>query len=738
MRNGRRGTGGGLWAALACLLAAGCSAPARSAARATVPQDGTAEMAALLKQRAATVNPARLLFPINDRRAKLFEEQLQAPMRPGQRLPLEFAYARELLQAGQNQAALRAFDVLEQDIKAVSPELWEAQGSAIVIQRATTWLRIAEEQNCHQGNTPDSCLLPIRGQGIHLKREGATRAAEVLNALLDRDPKNLEARWLLNVAYMTLGDYPASVPRARLIPPAAFASGHPLPRFENVAKKIGIDVYGLSGGAVLDDYDGDGHLDLVLSAIGLDDPLRFFHNRGDGTFEDRSAQAGLPGITGGLNMVQADYDNDGRVDILVLRGAWMKTEGRFPLSLLRNEGGGRFADVTKAAGLLRFAPTQTGTWFDYDGDGWLDLFVGNESGPAAGTEPADPHPCELFHNNRDGTFSEVARESGVAVVGFVKGVVSGDYDNDGRPDLYVSVQGGDNVLFHNDGPGAGGAWRFTDVAPRAGVTEPLYSFGAFFFDYDNDGWSDLYVTGFDPRVNGGDVAAAYLGLPTPAARGRLYRNKGDGTFEDVTRAAGVDTVAPAMGLNFGDLDNDGYLDFYLGTGTPNLATLVPNRMFRNSEGRVFQDVTTAGGFGHLQKGHAVVFGDPDEDGDQDVFEVMGGAFRADKAYSAFYQNPGTANHWLALTLEGVRANRSAVGARITVTVSGPEGTRAIHRTVGSGGSFGASPLQQEMGLGDAAGIDSVEITWPGSGRTQRVEGLELDRRYRVREGFPAS
>jgi hypothetical protein len=123
-----------------------------------------------------------------------------------------------------------------------------------------------------------------------------------------------------------------------------------------VAKKIGIDVYGLSGGAVLDDYDGDGHLDLVLSAIGLDDPLRFFHNRGDGTFEDRSAQAGLPGITGGLNMVQADYDNDGRVDILVLRGAWMKTEGRFPLSLLRNEGGGRFADVTKAAGLLRFAP----------------------------------------------------------------------------------------------------------------------------------------------------------------------------------------------------------------------------------------------------------------------------------------------------------------------------------------------------------------------------------------------
>ena len=724
---------------LALGLLVGCTTSAKTPSRGpAVDADGTAEMAALLKERAAAVNVERLLFPVNDRRAKLFAEQLKKPMRPALRLPLEFAYARELVQAGENEAALQAFADLEQDIKGVSPALWQAQGSAILIQKATTWLRIAEEQNCHQGNTPESCLLPIRGEGVHRKREGATRAIEVLSGLLDREPGNLEARWLLNVAYMTLGDYPDRVPKSRLIPPAVFESAHPLPRFENVARRVGVDVYGLSGGAVLDDYDGDGHLDLVLTAIGFDDPVRFFHNRGDGTFEDRTQQAGLPGITGGLNMVQADYDNDGRVDILVLRGAWMKTEGRFPLSLLRNEGGGRFVDVTKSAGLLRFGPTQTATWFDYDGDGWLDLFIGNESTPASETEPADPQPCELFHNNRNGTFTEVAREAGVAIVGFVKGVVSGDYDNDGRPDLYVSVQGGDNVLFRNEGPGPGGAWRFTNVAARAGVTEPVYSFGAFFFDYDNDGWADLYVTGFDPRVDGGDVGAAYLGIRTPATRGRLYRNKGDGTFENVTSAAGVDTVAPAMGLNFGDLDNDGYLDFYLGTGTPNLATLVPNRMFRNSGGGTFQDVTSAGNFGHLQKGHAIVFGDPDEDGDQDVFEVMGGAFLADRAYSTFYENPGTDNHWLALTLEGVRANRSAVGARITVTVSGAGGTRAIRRTVGSGGSFGASPLRQQIGLGDAARIDSVEITWPGSGLTQRLDGLQLDRRYRVREGSPAS
>ena len=172
--------------------------------------------------------------------------------------------------------------------------------------------------------------------------------------------------------------------------------------------------------------------------------------------------------------------------------------------------------------------------------------------------------------------------------------------------------------------------------------------------------------GFDAKTMAADVAADYLGLPTPAERGRLYRNRGDGTFEDVTKAAGLYKVVPAMGLNFGDLDNDGWLDVYLGTGNPDFGTLIPKRMFRNAEGRAFQDVTTAGNFGHLQKGHAIAFGDVDNDGDQDVFEKMGGAFLADKAYSALYLNPGEGNHWLRLELEGVRSNRSAIGARIKV------------------------------------------------------------------------
>jgi hypothetical protein len=164
----------------------------------------------------------------------------------------------------------------------------------------------------------------------------------------------------------------------------------------------------------------------------------------------------------------------------------------------------------------------------------------------------------------------------------------------------------------------------------------------------------------------------------------------------------------------------------------------PNRMFRNAAGRSFQDVTTAGNFGHLQKGHAICFGDFDNDGQQDVFSQMGGAFVGDKAYSALYRNPGNANHWMLLELEGVRSNRSAIGAQIKVTVETRNGPRVPHRTVGSRGSFGASPFRQEIGLGDATRIVSVEVFWPATALTQTIQGLKLDRRYRIREDNEAA
>jgi hypothetical protein len=461
--------------------------------------------------------------------------------------------------------------------------------------------------------------------------------------------------------------------------------------------------------------------------------LRFFHNDGNGTFSERTSEAGLLGIVSGLHIVQTDYNNDGFPDIFVLRGAWLGPAGRIPNSLLRNNGNGTFDDVTEEAGILSFHPTQTATWFDFDNYGWLDVFIGNES------LPGDSNPCELFRNNGNGTFTECAAKMGVNVVGFVKGVTSGDFNNDGRPDLYLSIrERKENILFRNDGPlteggGATHGWKFTDVTALAKVPGPVDPFPTWFWDYDNDGWLDIMVSGYGTQ-DAGDVAADYLGLPTPAERPRLYHNNHDGTFTDVTVAAKLDKVLVAMGANFGDLDNDGWLDFYVGTGDPDLATLIPNRMFRNAEGRFFQDVTTSGGFGHLQKGHGIAFADLDNDGDQDIYEVIGGAFPGDNYRNVLFLNPGHGNHWITLKLEGVKSNRVAIGARIKLVVKTDQGERAIYKTVSSGASFGASPLRQEIGLGQARAIVRAEIFWPVTGRTQVVEGLEMDRFYKIREG----
>jgi hypothetical protein len=213
-----------------------------------------------------------------------------------------------------------------------------------------------------------------------------------------------------------------------LIPPAAFASGEDVGHFVDVAHRAGVDSFSLSGGVIVDDFDNDGLLDIVTSSIDSCAPLKFFHHNPDGTFTDRAAQAGLTDQLGGLNILQTDYNNDGRLDILVLRGGWETAQRK---SLLRNNGDGTFTDVTAASGLLTvLTGTQAAVWTDYDNDGWLDLFVGNESGPA-----------QLFHNKRDGTFEDVATKAGVDKRGFNKGVTAADYDNDGWPDLYVSNLG---------------------------------------------------------------------------------------------------------------------------------------------------------------------------------------------------------------------------------------------------------------------------------------------------------
>lgn len=665
---------------------------------------------------------------------KEYRQKIDRELRLKQQFLLRAHLGWQLLLDGQSETALVELDAVRRnmDLTGERPDSSFAWNLRELI--AIGNLRLAEQKNCIGRHNCESCILPIQGEGIHEFREGATSARDEFARGLEQRPDDMRSRWLLNLAYMTLGEYPDKVPSQWLIPASAFESDYDIKRFTDVASGAGVDTISLSGGVIMDDFNRDGLLDLMITDWGVDQQTRLHINKGDGTFVERTREAGLEGEVGGLNLVQTDYDNDGHIDVLILRGAWVQDHGQYPNSLLRNLGDGRFDDVTEKAGIFSKCPTQTGVWADFDLDGWLDLFVGNE------TFQSKDYPCEFYRNNHDGTFTNIAVAAGVAHVGRVKGASAGDYDNDGRPDLYLSNFGEDNILFRNITE-PGGEIRFEDVTAQAGVAAPKGSFPTWFFDYDNDGWLDILAAPYSGFKFDGEalatVVAEYLGQPAPADKVTLYRNNGDGTFESVANKLNFDAPLLAMGSNFGDLDNDGYLDCYFGTGDPHFSTLVPNRMFRNAKGRQFQDVTTSGGFGHVQKGHGIAFGDLDNDGDQDIYAVMGGAIAGDVYQNVLFENPGHGNHWITLRCEGKQANRAAIGTRIKITVKTSDGSRAIYASVNSGGSFGASSLQQEIGLGNATAIESIEIRWPGAKQLQTFQDVPLDKVYHVRQGDEA-
>jgi VCBS repeat protein/ASPIC/UnbV protein len=720
--------------AAVCLLAAVACSKGGPAPAAAKHGEGVRRMAARLDEIArspeARENPWR-----NADRAEDLRPRVEHAITSQEYLELMPNFAGELLKAGKTEEAIQAFLKL-QDVSTRGGTSQLSLDNRTFLRHHLTisYLRLGEQENCQLHHNTESCLMPIQGGGIHARTEGSQKAMQVLLTQMKENPGDQSARWWMNIAAMTLGEYPDGMPKQWLIPPKVFESDYDIKRFHDIAPDLGLDVDDYAGGSIAEDFDGDGYLDIMASSTGVHGQLRYFHNNADGTFTDRTVAAGLVGEVQSLNMMQTDYDNDGRPDILMLRGGWLAKSGHLPNSLLHNNGDGTFDDVTEEAGMLSFHPTQTAAWFDYDNDGWLDVVIGNES------TKDDPNPSELYHNNHDGTFTECAAASGLTLGCFVKGVTAGDYNNDGRPDLYVSCRKEPNHLYRNDGPKAGGKgpteWTFTEVGAAAGVTEPVYSFPTWFFDYDNDGWLDIFVAGYNID-NVKDFTADYLGLPHTAERARLYHNEHDGTFKDVTRDAHLYKLLHAMGSNYGDLDNDGWLDFYVGTGDPNLGTLIPNRMFRNAEGRFFQEVTTSGGFGHLQKGHGVSFADFDNDGDQDIHEVMGGVYEADHFKNVLYENPGHGNHFVKLKLVGVKTNRAAIGARIRVVVDTPGGPREIHRSVTSGGSFGGNPLRQEIGLGDARSIAEIRVTWPTSGIVQTFKEVGMDRAFTITEGDQA-
>jgi FG-GAP-like repeat/ASPIC and UnbV len=584
-------------------------------------------------------------------------------------------------------------------------------------------LRRGEIENCLECVGPSTCIYPIEAAAVHKQQTGSQEAVKHFTAYLRQNPGDLRLRWLLNVAYMTLGEYPAKVPPEYLIPLDGFRSKIDIGRFENVAPLVGLVARGPNdaGGSVFDDFNGDDLPDLFTTSVDVDRGASLFINRGDGTFENRSDVAGLDSQVYVLNLSRADFNNDGHPDVLLMRGAW---EEPSRLTLLRNKGGGVFEDVTVAAGLADPISTESSVWADYDNDGWVDLFVCGEY-----HAKSQSGHCRLYHNERDGTFKDVAESAGVTNDRVAKGSAWGDYDGDGRLDLFVSNMGQPARLYHNEGNG-----RFRDVARELGVTGGERSFSTWFWDYDNDGWLDLFVNDYTAGLAA--VVAHYLGIDLKdAGHPHLYRNLGGKGFKDVSLEVGLDWPVVAMGANFGDLDNDGYLDAYFGTGGMNFSELMPNVMLKNVEGRTFEDITESSRTGHLQKGHGVSFADWDCDGDLDVFVELGGAAPGDRAANALFQNPGHRRHWLKLKLIGTRTNRSAFGARIRVDLKAPNGgSRSIHRVIGNNGSFGGNSLVEFVGLGDSATAAQVTISWPTSHSTQTFSDVPADQMIAITEG----
>jgi hypothetical protein len=601
-----------------------------------------------------------------------------------------------------------AYAIAQTDVPAAVPYLEEALG--------VSYLHLSEMENGVYKDSGEMDIFPPKDPTAHFVKMGDSKTAIVyLQKFLDSHPRDLQARWLLNLAYVTLGEYPSGVPVKELISENYFRSKEDVGRFKDVAREAGLNVFAAAGGVLVDDFENNGRLDVVVSSTDMCDSVRFFHNNGDGTFTDQTAQSGLANELGGLNLVEADYNNDGCMDFLVLRGGW-----EFPLrvSLLKNNCDGTFTDVTKQAGLDKMKPTtQTAAWADIDNDGYLDLFVGDENAPS-----------HLFRNKGDGTFEDISHQAGVDKVAFTKGLVAADYDKDGYVDFYLSNFEGANVLYHNNHD-----LTFTDVAKEAGVQAPFMSFATWFFDYDNDGWPDLFVTSYDSYTVD-QVMRSYLGLPVSVETLKLYRNMHDGTFEDVTAKVGLDKVFMPMGAGFGDIDNDGFLDIYLGMGQPSFADMMPHVLLRNNAGKSFVDVTASSGTGEIHKGHGITFADLERDGHEDILAETGGAVPSDKHTMRVFQNPGNANDWINVKLVGVKSNRAAVGAEIAVTVSDDGGPRrTVYRTVGDTSSFGGAPMEQHIGLGHGAKIVALDVWWPASNTRQHFGDVAKDEFVEIKE-----
>jgi len=550
----------------------------------------------------------------------------------------------------------------------------------------------------------DLVVADFRGGSYQEAIDSGVRAMEA-------NPGNERVREMLWLAARALGGYPDRVPadyRMELkcgIAPASV-------EYENIAAKIGLLKTNSGRGSAIFDYNNDGLLDIAIT--GPHSGCSLYRNNGDGTFTDVSIESGLDQCVNAWAIVPGDYDNDGHEDLFFTGLGFFHGKAR----LFHNNGDGTFTERTEESGLAGWGPSFSAAWVDYDCDGRLDLFVSYNY-----AELFDKHrQNRLFRNNGDGTFTDVTAESGLFSKYATIGAAWGDYDNDGYPDLFLSSFMGRPALFHNNGDGT-----FTDVSEQAGFSEPLLGFVCSFLDYDNDGWMDIAQflwSDHDDFVytmrNGKGPDGSF---PT-----RIYHNNRDGTFTVKDREIGLDGCWGTMSANAADINNDGNLDIVLGNGSPRMERLEPPAMLQNNGGH-FSNVTFSAGLPAVGKGHGVNFADLFGDGRLSVIIADGGAYPGDLQQTGIYYPKTLPGSYLNVRLRGTKSNRDAIGARVTLRAGGRQQVREVF----PGTSFGSLPYEQHFGLKDLKSVDAIEIRWP-SGLRQRVENPPVNDTILITEG----
>lgn len=697
-------------------------------------QERNQYMVSLLAERHSDVSPSEITYYFNEKRAQVLDSMRQFKKNDFQEyVSFSYWYFREVMNSGFTEKAIEEIENFNVEIAEADQKLDKQWDYFYKRLQALSYIRLGEQQNCLINHSSASCILPIANAGIHQLKMGSESAIQIIEPLLEDYPEDLELVWLLNICYQTIGEYPGSVPSKFLIAPEAFENDNrTLKAFIDRAPNLGIASKGISGGSIVEDLNNDGYLDIVASSSGVTekDQLKIFFNQGDGTFIDKTEDSGVAGLFGGLNCMQTDYNNDGLIDLFVLRGGWFGQWGQHPNSLLKNNGDGTFTDVTEKAGLLSFHPTQTAVWRDFNQDGWLDVFIGNETTTTSTIGRAargKVHASEFYVNQKDGTFKNMATDAGLEFKELIKGVTALDANNDGLADIYISIMGGNNKLMINQGD-----LKFIDQAKALNLTEPFVSFSTGSMDYNNDGFDDLFVSAYTTSNNplAHEVTFELQGNSPTAALPKLYKNNGDGTFSDATESTGFLKSIYGMGFNYGDLDNDGYLDLYFGTGDPNFESIIPNRMFRNVEGEFFEEVSFVGGFSNIQKGHGISWGDMDNDGDHDIYITMGGAHEGDVYQNQLLVNPNEDNNWINIQLTGKKSNRKAVGAKVhLVTSTGQH----LYRTVSNGASFGGNSYALEIGLGKSESIEILEVNWPMKNSKQVFKNISANQAIEIIE-----